>query len=209
MEVAEDLDLWVDEWRANGGPTTAMVACESAAEVKELAARLDVKFTYSVADQLASMLPDLAAYSRLWAAGELPRGFEAERFDADHLRWEAVFNVEAAGFYRCRTWQRHVHVLKHHDRSLVAPREHGIYEVLRWDEKCVLSYDRRKMELRVPLHARLPVLHSRTAALCSGRLPKFVPRGKEPFPVLAYANVDTEVAEAIAGALSQRLKLDG
>ena len=68
-------------------PTTLMVAVESHHDADALAERIGVRYTYSVAYQLASVLPPLSEYTKLWSKGELPRGFDAERFDIERLRW--------------------------------------------------------------------------------------------------------------------------
>jgi hypothetical protein len=200
-EVANELDLWIDEWPAAHGPTTAMVACESAADAEELAKRLGVSYTYSVADQLARMLPALQSFERFWEQGELPRGFEPQVFDVERLEWVPAKGTHEYGLYQCRTWQRHVHALKGPLGWVRVPREPAIYEVLRWENRRVLRYNEKTMELNVPVAARLPILHARTAILCSGRLPRFLRENGEP--LLAYANVSPEIFHCIASALAQ------
>jgi hypothetical protein len=204
FESADALGLWIDEWPSRAGPTTVMVACESATDAERLADRLGIAYTYSVADQLSQMLPPLAAYSRLWRAGELPRGFDAERFDTESLRWQAAETTERYGIYRCRTWQSHVHATYSPTGWYRVPREQGIYEVLRWDNKRVLSYNEAALQLSVPVHARLPILHARAAILCTGRLPRFSTAGCRP--TLRYPNVSPDIAERIASALCQPLE---
>lgn len=204
MAAAEDLDLWVDEWRAADGPTTAMVACKSASDAETLAERLEVTFSHSVADQLSRMLPSLAAYQRHWSLGELPRGFDAEMFDVDTVRWVPAHDASSNGLYRCRTWQTYVHALRGPTGWYRLPREQGIYEVLRWKERRVIEYNHESYELVLPVAARFPVLYARAAILCSGRLPRFFRRGGEPW--LAHPNVTPDVARRVATALGQRME---
>jgi hypothetical protein len=202
FDEADELGLWIDDWSSRGGPTTVMVACESAGDAERLAQRLGIAYTYSIADQLSQMLPPLATYERLWRAGELPRGFDAERFDTQTLRWEGTETTEPYGIYRCRTWQTHVHAAHSPTGWYRVPREQGIYEVLRWENRRVLSYDDGSLELSVPVHARLPILHARAAILCTGRLPRF----DRQHAMLHYLNVSPKIAERIASALCQPLE---
>ena len=205
FEAADNLGLYVDEWSAAAGPTTAMIACESAGDAERLADALGIAYTYSVADQLAGMLPPLDAYARLWRPGELPRGFDAERFDFDELAWYPTETTAESGLYRCRTWQTHVHAINSPMGWRRVPREIGIYEVLRWERRRVLSYDADTLDLKVPVHARLPILHARAAIMCSGRLPRFM--REDGSPVLVYVNVSANVAAGIAAALAQELEM--
>ncbi len=204
-ELADELELWIDEWPTNNGPTTAMVACESATDAEELARALGISYTFSVADQLARVLPELRSFERFWERGELPRGFEPERFDTDRLQWLPAADSNAPGLYRCRTWQRHVHALKGPLGWFRVQREHAVYEVLRWGKRSVIRYDSAAMELKVPVAARLPVLQARTATLCSGRLARFL--REDGKPLLAYDNVSPEIAGYVMASLGQSLEL--
>lgn len=202
-DAVNELGLWIDNWREDSGPTTVMVACESAADAERLASRLGITYTYSVAAQLSELFPSLRAYERLWAAGDLPRGFEAEAYRPPKLRWEATETTSEYGLYRCRTWQGHVHALNGPAGWRRVPREQAVYEVLQWEGRQVLRYDAAGRELQVPVGARLPGLQSRAATLSSGRLPRMI--RVDGTPTLHYANVSPAVAERIAGSLSQVL----
>jgi hypothetical protein len=204
VEAVDELNLVIDEWPAPKGPTTVMVACESALDAQNLASALGIEYTFSVADQLAGVLPRLESYERFWEVGELPRGFDAERFDPQHIRWQPTEDAQPLGLYRCRTWQRHVHALHGPVGWFRVPRELAVYEVLRWSEHTVIGYDSTSMELKVPVGARLPVLHNRTATLCSGRLARFV--REDGKGLLIYDNVSRVIADLIALSLGQRLE---
>jgi len=201
VELVDELNLVIDEWSAVGGPTTIMVACESATDAERLADELGIEYTFSVADQLARLLPPLVSFERFWVQGALPRGFDAEWFDPERLRWLPTDDMNTCGLYRCRTWQQHAHALHAPVGWFRVPRELAIYEVLRWNDLAVIQYDVSSMELRVPAGARLPILHARTATLCSGRLPRFV--REDGTGMLIYDNVTREIADLIMRSLGQ------
>jgi len=202
VQAAEELDLWLDECPAQRGPTTLLVACKRVRNARNLAEKLGITYTYEVADQLSALLPALSDYAGLWPEGALPRGFDAEEFDPGTRRWRPVEAPDGYGLYRCRTYQGHVHALHGPAGWRRVVREFGVYEVLRWDEISVLSYNANELELTVPLGAALPVLHSRAATLCSGRLPRF---SRQREGQLTYCNVPHGVAERIAWTLNQTL----
>jgi hypothetical protein len=207
--AAEELDLWIDVADVAGeGPSSILVACNEPGDAERLAQHCGIDYRYSVSDQLSAMLPPLAAYVSLWRPGSLPQGFPVERFSESFLGWEEIAEEEATqpGLYRCRTYREHVHVLvPPAGPPLRVPREHAVYEVLRWDEDYVLEYDEERHELWVPVEARLPLLHERAAVLCSGQLGRF--KRVEDEPGRLYVNVQPEVAARIAASLSQQLLL--
>ena len=104
VDAVNELDLWLDPFTHARAPTTLMVAVESHRDADALAERLGVRYTYSVAYQLASVLPPLSEYTKLWSKGELPRGFDAERFDTERLRWVDTDDPTPLGLYRARTF---------------------------------------------------------------------------------------------------------
>lgn len=206
FEVAKELDVWIDECASTVGPTTLYAACESERDAQALADALQIGYTYEVAEVLAGLLPDLHMALALSPAGELPRGFDTERFDPDEVEWVPVEGAEGYGLFRCRTYQGHVHALYGPTGSQRVVREVGVYEVLRWEQRSVLAYDPDRYELLVPGVAALPALHARAAVLCSGRLPaRRFPRAREV--ELHHPNVPPDIAEQIASALQQDLLL--
>lgn len=205
VEEADELGLWLDTCDGQSGPRTVLVACASQVEAEQLAARLEVAYTYNVADQIAALLPPLPAYAKHFTAGELPHGFEAEYFNPDVLEWTPTDSTAKRGLYRCRTYEGHVHALHGPTGSWQrVVREIAIYEVLRWQEHNVIRYSAERNELTVPAETALPVLHGRAATLCSGRLPRRNYSATSG-TTLTYVNVTKEIAEQIASALSQRL----
>jgi hypothetical protein len=165
---------------------------------------LDIGYTFSVADQIAGVLPPLSAYMGHFEEGQgLLAGFEAEYFDTASLQWEPTQATDKRGLYRTQTfdgmqfancdaafkWRRPV-------------MEIGMFEVLRWEEKSVLNYSAESAELRVPPQIPLPALHARAASLCSGRLPRI--RGKKgKGHELVYDNISESVANRISRSLHQ------
>jgi hypothetical protein len=208
VDAVNDLNLWLDPFRQARGPTTLMVACESDRDAQELAYRLGIRFNYSVARQLAAILPPLPQYAKLWTHGELPRGFDFERFDVNRLRWLPADDSAPDGLYRAQTFSEHAHALHTPLGWLRVTRDHAVYEVLRWEERAVLRYNVGTLELSVPFFAPLPGLHARAAVLSSGMLPETRERRAVSGRTIlsrVYQNVDKEVAEQIASSLSQKL----
>jgi hypothetical protein len=180
-DAAEKLDLWVDYCDAQRGPRTVYVACRSSEQIKQLSAALEVDYTYQVAEQIVSLLPQLPSYGSLDQQGELPRGLEAERFDVSTVSWEQSEARDAPGLYRVRTYSEQLHGLRHPTGSWTRVlKELGVYEVLRWSGKKVLRYSEQTGRLVVPVEARLPSLHARAVTLCSGRLPSLTSVTPEP-----------------------------
>jgi hypothetical protein len=203
VSVIDDLGLWLDECPAPDGPTSLYVACASEQDAVQLAGRLSIDYTYGVAEQLAAMLPPLESYARLWPEGDLPRGFDAERFDTADFRWKPVANGRELGHgaYRCRTYEGHVHAIHGPLGWRRVVKELGIYEVLRWEKASAVHYDAERLVLTVPAAVALPALHARAATLCSGRLPTF----RREVAQLEYRNVASGVAGMIANSLSQEV----
>ena len=204
-EIAETLDVWIDDVSMRTGPTSVLIACGKPEDAQRLADHCGIAFSYSVSDQLSAMLPALAACLPLWPPGALPQGFPVERFDPRELAWREYPGDEPreAGLYRARTYSQHVHVLVTPTLAhLAAPREEAVFEVLRWSSLTVIEFDEASHELWVPVHCRLPLLHQRAAVLCSGRLPQFQRRQHDG---LRYVNVRPRVAERIANSLRQNL----
>jgi hypothetical protein len=171
-DVSESLNLWVDYCDARNGPQTVYVACSSSEQVKALSAALEVDYTYQVAEEIVSLLPPLRSYASLDQEGELPRGLEAEWFDAAALAWMPSETRDAPGLYRVRAYSGQLYGLRHATGSWTrVVKELGVYEVLRWSGQNVLRYSEKSGRLTVPVEARLPSLHARAVTLCSGRLP--------------------------------------
>jgi hypothetical protein len=205
LDLAERLDVWIDACPSASGPSTLYAACRSHVVAERLAESLGIPYTYAAADSLARLLPSLADALGLSPQGELPRGFDTERFDPGIVDWVPSGEPEGFGLYRCRTYSGHVHALYGPAGARRVVRELGIYEVLRWDEAQVLAYDHERYELRVPGPAALPAVHARAVTLCSGRLPE----RRFPSPgefELRHPNVPPDVAERVASSLGQALQ---
>src|SRR4051794_7531108 len=206
-DLAEELDIWIDDIVQHDGPTSVLIACNRPEDAERLAEHCGIAFTYSVSDQLSAMLPPLAAYTSLWRPGTLPQGFPVERFSPHDLKWQEHPGDEPGepGLYRAKTYSEHVHVLLTPTRAQVrAAREHAVFEVLRWDQLSVIGYDQQRHELWVPVQSRLPLQHERAAVLCSGQLPRFSRRGGQNG--VLYVNVQPPVAQRIAASLAQELE---
>jgi hypothetical protein len=208
-QVAADKGLWIDRCGGQLGPQTLLLANSSHLDAEDFAVAADINYTYSVADQVSALLPDLQRYLEGFATGRgLPSGFDAERFDPRMQQWQAVTETAERGLYRTRTFDGQVFALLDATSQWRRPiKECGIYEVLRWENLDVLHYSESRSELRVAAQAPLPALHARAASLCSGRLPHFKYRRGEPAQ-LVYDNIPAAVAMRIARSLNQGLGED-
>lgn len=208
-EVAADRNLWIDRCGGQFGPQTLLLASSSHLDVKGFAADAGIGYTYSVADQISALLPDLPRYMEGFAPGKgLPAGFDAELFEPLTQEWHDLGEPDERGLYRTRTFDGQVFALLDATSQWRRPvKEFGIYEVLRWEELNVLEYAESRGELRVAAGAPLPALHARAACLCSGRLPRIQYRRGQS-PLLAYDNIPAAVATRIAGSLNQELGED-
>ena len=163
------------------------------------------RILYSVSQQLGEMLPPLQATLQLSKPGPMPQGFPIDKFDPRALGWTEVPEAETSGsgLYRARTWAENVHVLRSATgETLRVSRDFAVYEILRWDQRAVLSYSLSDRELKVPAATRLPLLHSRSCVLCSGQLPRF---SAKPAPRVTYVNVSPRIALQVAQSLRQEV----
>lgn len=208
--LAADEECFPDAVRQGGsGPHGVFVSIASWAEASALANRLDVSLEFAFPERISDALPDLQTMLAAGRPSPFPLGFERQRFEPAALEWRDVSedDAPAAGLYRIQTWGRtEFRLVRDADHILACSPEVGVYEVLRWERVTLLEYSPEHATLRVPVVARLPVLHARAAALSSGLLPRLVYATNAYW--LIYDNVSAEVADAIAGSLSQEGVLD-
>jgi len=211
LEVATEMDLWVDEIDNVNAPTTLYVACSESSDAKKLADALVINYIFSVASKLSGIFPDLDSYADLWAAGDLPIGFDVEMFNTSILKWVETNTTEELGLYRASTHAKMIYGIHGPAAGTwrrVTP-DHAIYEFLRWDERHVINYNPDAQDLAVPYHVGLPILQGRAAVLSSGRLPTArtieTDTGREIYS-WTFPNVSEQVAQRIASSLSQPLR---
>lgn len=212
-DAAEELGLWIDNLKQDQGPTSVLVACNEPDDAAKLAAACNIDFSYSVSEQLSKLLPPLASYADGWCSRDMPQGYERDGFDPKTLEWRPEI-LEAdfpPGLYRFKPPGKQVHMLvRATGEPVSADREHAVFEVLRWHDCQVVSYDERTGRLWAPVNARLPTLHERAAVLCSGQLPlrqrRGIPslRSAGDIHGLSYMNVSPGVASRIMASLHQR-----
>ena len=185
------------------GPDVCFVACDSERDLTELADELQVPYEHSVAERLCAILPSVDAMLASRAAMPGVPDLGVERFDAERGRWYSVEHDRDTGMYRYERrgrrelrWKDPEGQVFQVDQALgvyAELRRLGIWGVIRWYE------DSLHGSLGVRLHAPLPVLHARAAAMCSGLAP--IRQGQ----LLMYRNVPLALAERIAETLDQRL----
>ncbi|WP_334131826.1 hypothetical protein [Silanimonas lenta] len=186
------------------GPSNLFVAVASAGDAQRLAAFLGVGFTYSVAEALSAVLPDLPGLLAHATPAEFPLGFDREKLDTESLAWVAAdADAEQAepGLYRSHVWAGTEHrLVPERGQVLTCRLEAGAYEALRYDNRRVLAYDEETRTLWVPTAAGLPPLHMRAATLSSGLLPRME---RDYTTWLIFDNVAPSVGNAILRTLRQ------
>ncbi len=187
------------------GPHGVFLLFGSPHEAEELARSLGIEYTFSIAEVLVGVLPQLADMMEQGEPSPFRIGFDKERFEPETLFWREATEPEgdlAPGLYRMRTWGRTEYRFLSATRKIVSCQpESAFYESLRYARRQILRYEAETKMLVVPAAARLPSLQARAATLSSGLLPKPVRTGGQL--ELRYENVSPRVAEAILLSLSQ------
>ncbi len=206
-----EVNLHLDEIANVNGPTTLYVLCGTASDATKLAEALNINYTFSVATRLSKLFPKLDRYADLWEPGTLPIGFDVEMFNTQILKWVETDSTDELGLYRASTYAHFVHGIHGpvSDSWRQVTREHGIYEVLRWEERHVINYNPAVGDLAVPFYVGLPMLQGRAAVLSSGRLPTArtieTDTGRPVYSWI-FPNVSENVAQRIACSLNQQLR---
>lgn len=184
------------------GPSAIYLVSESETDIEQLAARLGIRYEFSVADRLSRLLPSLTTNAKTSPGGPLARGFQVDKLQIDTFEWITVESVETPGLYRYNLYGRpDFRYLDLGGRSIAADLATGTYLELSRTGRKVLAFreDAVNGTLIVPMGAPLPTLHARAAALCSGLAPTFDPDTRS----MQYQNVPPSIAERIASSLNQ------
>ncbi len=205
-EAERDLDCFPEAVaERQAGPSSVFIAFQSTTAASELASFLGVGFTYSVAEAIATVLPDLPSMVAGGSPAEFPLGFPRQVFDTARLEWRpSPEDAQEAppGLYRVEVWAgMEFRLVDARRRVLKCQPEAGAYEALRFEGRRVLQYDGESLTLRVPATAGLPPLHMRAATLSSGLLPRVEREGATAW--LSYDNVAPPVGRAILRTLGQ------
>jgi hypothetical protein len=184
-------------------PDVCFIACDSEADLNDLAAELGIPFEHSVADRLASLLPSIDAMlaERLSTPGVPDLG--VDRLDVLADRWRPVESDSEPGLYRYEYRGRQLRWIDEERRPHRVELALGAYcELRRLSKSDVLNWMELPVNgtLSVPLSAPLPVLQARAATMCSGLAPQ------RHAGVLRYENVPRRIAQAIAASLDQQLE---
>jgi len=132
-------------------------------------------------------------------------------FDIQSLCFTTRANInppEKVIEYTNPTNQQKLHRWVRKDRMANVDREWGRYLALKYNNVDVLFYNERTNLLAIPAYAPLPRLLARTAAMCSGEIPKRLLiklQSIEEMPYDIYAGVTKAIAALIAKKVSQRL----
>lgn len=187
-------------------PSTLVLEYDDSSVLESAALSADIDFVHCAAVGLAEVL-QLVSLGRL-AAGPNGAGTPVERFDPHTLRFGPRMSPYSDGLYRqkasnqWRHWSREGQIWLAADRSeaIVMELNRVGIDFLSWRP---YSGDPTAGELFVHSGIDMPIVHTRTAVLCSGLAPR---RG----PTLGnriYDNVPRAVAESIANSLRQNLSI--
>ena len=199
-------------------PQRASVQAGSASLLASLAERLGIRleekppalniasYAGSLGEYVSSLPEPKSGELRTW-----PSPFD---FNGGSLRFEKA-DGETAGVKLVRrtdpvTTRSRFFLIEEGKRREV-DRDWGRYVVLSREKVPVLSYDRRRFVMAVPIGASLPSLFGRALALCSGYAPQFVWASQldlstaETRGYRLYRWVPPQMAEMVAGKLDQRL----
>jgi hypothetical protein len=204
-QAAADSDYFAESHRQDWGPDALFVAASDEGAIEALAAKLGVNYEVCVSERLAEMLPSLESYLALSKSTPAARGYGVERFNVRFLNWERVQKDGEAGLYRYDVWGRPEYRFVSDDGMFYSVDwSLGVHAEVARSRRREIHYkpDSVNGTLRVPFAAQLPALQARTAALCTGLMPRLQDRKWQ------YANVPRATAEAIASSLGQALVVD-
>lgn len=199
---AADLDLVLSELGLPDGPRVFYVQYGSEADISELCSRLGAKFERYAALWMSRLLPSIHDHLQLArVAAAPPRGHDLALFVPQTFDWLPVESAEGDGMYRARSFGPDRHWFKSGDMVREVDRDFGMWAALARQGQKVMSYTSLEIngELVLPARARLPVIHARTAVLCSGLPPRRSPDGR----FVRYLNVPAPIARSIAESLGQ------
>jgi hypothetical protein len=184
-------------------PNALLIACDDERSMRDLAGSLEIGASYSVAGQLAAVLPRLDSYLPGTEVAAAPAGYGVQLLDLERLDWHDVEDEHEPGLYRHQAPDgRRFRFLDGARVSHEVDLSIGAYAALRLvASEGWLKWFRRSLngDLEVRIGAPLPTLHARAAALCSGLAPR------RSGNCLVYVNVPEEIAALIADSLGQKL----
>jgi hypothetical protein len=188
-------------------PSTILIACEDERAMQALAIELEIESTYSVATQLADILPPLDSYLALAGSTPAPRGYGVQALNLSDLNWDDVEEDRQPGLYRYQAPDgRKFRLVDERESVFDVDLAVGAFAAFATAGKTTrLKWFRDSLngEFQAPLRVPLPTLHARALALCSGFAPER--RGRS----LVYLNVPEEIARLVARSLGQVLQVVG
>ena len=195
-------DFFAESHSQEWGPDAVYVAANDESAIERLADRLGSNYELCVSERLASMLPSLEEYLAISRSTPAARGYGFDRFDVRFLKWDRATSDEGPGLYRYDLWGRPLFRFvssagTHHAVDLAL----GVHAEIARHGRNEIHYQADSINgtVHVPFAAQLPALQARTAALCTGLMPRLEDRK------WAYPNVPRSTAEAIAASLGQKL----
>lgn len=209
-DPAPDIDALLMFKEQSDGPDSCYVSASSEGEMEELADIIGARYSHSVPLRLSPLLPGIGQMiaDRSSLRGKPDLGLE--RFEVETLSFAEVESDSAPGLYRYDSpgrpelrwiddedsvYKVDLSVGTHAEISRVSPEDGA--GAIQWRPAGTNG------NLEVRLTAPLPLLHSRAATLCSGRIPRRQGR------VLIYPNVPLDLSERIAATLGGALHNHG
>jgi hypothetical protein len=204
-EALEDsaIDVITARYAQEGAPDALFLGGSDESDIERLAAELGIAYEYCVADRLSRLLPTLDSYLAGSTDATPPRGYGIDRLNAITLRWSPVEDDTEPGLYRYDVYGRPQFRFRDGDRLRSVEMSLGVFAELRRRDRQELRYEQVDINgvLTVPVNAPLPVLHARSAALCSGLSPALDRKAWRH----RYINVPRAIAARIAESLDQVL----
>ena len=202
VAASRNLDLIVRSQEE--GPDVLYISCNDERALIQLTGRLGAVYEHSVSERISLLLPPLDNLLQAAAAPPPRSGYGVSRWHPDSNRFPLVSETEQPGLYRYEVYGTHQYrfTADGHDYADVDLHT-GRYAELRRLGRQVLRYIPETIngQLIVSVQADLPVLHARSAILCSGLLPRFDRQERS----LTYYNVPPPIATRIVESLGQRL----
>ncbi len=185
------------------GPEILYVSCNDERALEQLAGQVGAVYEHSVSERLSQLLPPLNDLLKSAAAPPPLSGYGVSRWDLDSRRFAPIRETEQPGLYRYEVYGAHQYRFTADGQHFADVDLHtGRYAELHRLGRTALRYTPETINglLIAPAWADLPILHARSAILCSGLLPRF----DRDQHCLTYRNVPLMIASRIAESLGQQ-----
>jgi hypothetical protein len=176
-------------------------------ELEKLARLTEISWQPRASGFLAALLPTISDLIRLGRAiDQLPTGHETRVYDLSSLTFQAHDarrgQTAEGSLYRVMRNGRPEHWYREGARLTKTSWAAGAYKALAVRNISVVEYQPATQSLHVPFRAPLPILHARTAALCSVTHRFETDRDQFGRPRNVYRDVPPHIAQTIMNSLA-------